>query len=173
MSMLMSSGTISRRTLSKIRSNVSCYYASDSQGVSHFTMIPTTWATLASRESVAERIILHLQSILSLIQERNQYSPQISSQNRWKGGYDASKSETFIVAYNSTNYINAMLLTKQMIDYTQTVSDPQVQIVFSGRGLSKAFLLRIRNYLLRAKDYKKTSKSHCVNLFGGRNRCFI
>jgi hypothetical protein len=81
-----------------------------------------------------------MQSILSAIQERHQNGSQILSKNGVKEGYHFLGSKTFILTCYTGNYVNRMLLIKQMIDYTNAVSDSQTEMVLLREAVPLTFM---------------------------------
>jgi hypothetical protein len=104
-----------------------------------------------------------MQSILSLIQERNHNKVPILSKNRLKEENDALGSKAFIVTYNCRSYINGVLLTKNITDYTNAISDPQIQMMFRNEAVPKAFIAVSHTKLFTA--YQGIYKNGVLSLF--------
>jgi hypothetical protein len=102
-----------------------------------------------AEKTLEERIVLHIQSILASIEERQQDSSQCTPKYQVK---EAPSLETkiFIVTFNNIGYMDAITMAKQMIEYTKIVSDPQIEMVMSGHQIPKSFAAVSHNKLLKA-----------------------
>jgi hypothetical protein len=108
-----------------------------------------------------------MQSILSAIQERHQNGSQILSKNGVKEGYHFLGSKTFILTCYSENCVNGMLLLKQMIDYTNAISDSQIEMVLLREAVPSAFIAVSHTDLFAA--YQGIYKDKVLSSFDAKN----
>jgi hypothetical protein len=89
--------------------------------------------------TVEERIILHIRSILSLIEERHQNDSQTMRIEKAEEA-ELLEGKTFILSFNLIRCVDAVLMTKQILEYTKVISDPQIDMVISDYEIPVTFI---------------------------------
>jgi hypothetical protein len=100
-------------------------------------------------KSIEDRIVLHMQCILDSTQDKQHNGSKISSKNKSKEKAISLEHKTFIITLKYSEYL---LLPRQMLEYIEVISDPQIHMVISDSHVPINFIAISKTELFSAYE---------------------